>query len=79
MSLIEILIVVVIIGILSYFMMKNYFKRTELDEQTKQELSSQGVDVQSKPGMIQGARERVKNYNKETQERLNEYKPPDND
>lgn len=68
-ALIEMVIVIVIIGIISYFLIKTYFKGSQVDKQTEQSVKEQGMNPNNYTSIMKNSRAKVNEFNKSYQER----------
>lgn len=72
-GLLEVLLVAIMLFLLSFFAIRTYFKKPTLDESTQKTLSEQGIDVSSQQAVLESARERIKDYNKQILNRQIEF------
>jgi type II secretory pathway pseudopilin PulG len=61
----EILLVAVVIIVLCYLALKSYLKNPSMDKTTQEVLSQQGIDTSSQKAVLDSARERIKDLNKQ--------------
>ena len=74
-SIVELLITAVVLCVVLYFVSKNYLGKSgtnSIDTKTKAELSQEGVKTDSLPGMVDSAKAKADEFNKQTQARQKE-------
>lgn len=64
-GLLEVFLVAIVLFFLSFFAIKTYLKRPALDESTQKTLTEQGFGASSQQAVLESARERIKDYNKQ--------------
>lgn len=61
----EILLVLIVISFLVYIALKTYFKKPTMDKETEKILTEQGIDTSNQKAILDSARDKVREINKQ--------------
>ena len=68
-GLLEVFLVAIVLFLLSFLAIRTYLKGPTLDKSTQKTLTEQGIDASSQQAVLESARERIEDYNKQIRNR----------